>query len=360
MKSIITLLWAILFFPTTNYCQLSPVASENNILICCQATAPDNEFSGLLKWRNFVLLIPQHVSDTDMHNIIAIDTLSIDSVLQHQADSVYHYTTIIFDTSLHNIIHSIQQTIGKHNKYGGFEAAVAVDDSIFFTVETDSLCYVVKGVIKEKEDKYRVVFKPKDILALQKPNYRFDNAGFESLTYLPASKKLVALYENNNLSNAVTGYTFNTDFTHKQSLQFNKPLLFRLTDITAIKDSAGNDALLGMNFFYNDFKKDTGRKATEFNYYFTGDTNKVYTSKQLTAAQSQLHGGNLLKDCFSRVISLHIHNNTVSWQEEEIISYQCDNWEGITSYKKGVLLMVDGKPPGVNCRLSYFELDNQP
>lgn len=153
---------------------------------------------------------------------------------------------------------------------------------------------------------------------------------------------------------------FKTNLTHKQPLQFNKPLLFRLTDVTAIRDSAGNDALLGINFFYNDFKKDTGRKATEFNYYLTGDTNKVYTSKQLIAAQSQLHGGNLLKDCFSRIISLHIHNNTVSWQEEKIVSYQCDNWEGITSYKKGVLLMVDGRPPGVNCRLSYFELDKAP
>src|SRR5207253_2343423 len=156
---------------------------------------------------------------------------------------------------------------------------------------------------------------------------------------------------------AATGYSFNTDFSNNHPLSFNRPLLFRLTDITAIKDSAGNDALLGTDFFYNDFKRDTGTKITEFDYYLTGDTNKIYTSKQLSTAFAEMHGGNLLKDCFSRVISLHIHCNSVSWKEEKVISYKADNWEGITPFKKGVLLIIDGKPPGVNCRLSYFELD---
>ena len=54
---------------------------------------------------------------------------------------------------------------------------------------------------------------------------------------------------------------------------------------------------------------------------------------------------------------MHLHDNAVSWKEEKTISFQADNWEGITPYKKGVLLIIDGKPPGVNCRLSYFELD---
>ena len=130
-----------------------------------------------------------------------------------------------------------------------------------------------------------------------------------------------------------------------------------MTDIAAIKDSTGNEVLLGMNFFYNDFKRDTGAKTTEFNYYLTGDTNKQYSSKQLSTAFAEMHDGNLLKDCYSRVISLHIHDHSVSWREEKVISYNPDNWEGVTSYKKGVLLIIDGKPPGVNCRLSYFELD---
>src|SRR5438309_8775060 len=131
---------------------------------------------------------------------------------------------------------------------------------MFLTVENDSLCYVVKGIIKVESNKYRVIFKPKDMLVLQKPNYRFDNAGFESVAYLPASKRLISFYENNNLQNPATGYSFNTDFSNKKPLHFDKPLLFRLTDITAIKDSTGKDALLGINFFYNDFKRDTGTK----------------------------------------------------------------------------------------------------
>ena len=359
MKSIFTLLLVLLLLPAVNYCQQLPVATEHHIPICCHVTEPDNEFSGLAKWKNYVLFIPQHVSDTDVHNIIAIDTLSIDSVLQHQSDSVYKYTTVLFDTSLHSIIHAIQKVNGMDKGYGGFEAAVVVGDTIFFTVETDSLCFVVKGNIKSNKKGLRVVFKTGDTMQLPKPNYRYDNAGFESLAYLPASKQLVSFYENNNLLNTATGYMFNTDFSNKQTLYFDSALLFRITDITAVKDSAGNDVLLGTQFFYNDFKKDTARKSTEFNYYLTGDTTKTYTSRQLIAAQSQLHGGNLLKDCFSRVIRLQIQGTTVSWKEEKIISYQCDNWESITPYKKGVLLMVDGKPPGVTCRLSYFALEQE-
>jgi hypothetical protein len=360
MKSIPIVLLIILVLPSISTSQPLSITPEERIPVCCHVTEADNEFSGLAKWRNYVLLIPQHATEKDVHQITAIDTLSIDSVLNHQSDSVYRYTTIALDTSLLSIIHTIQNAIGKHYKYGGFEAAVAIGDSLFFTVETDSLCYVVKGIIKEERNKYRVVFNPKDMLVLQKPNYRFANAGFESLAYLPASKQLIAFYENNNLPDAATGYSFNTDFSNKHSLSFNSPLLFRLTDITAIKDSAGNDALLGTNFFYNDFKRDTGTKITEFDYYLTGDTNKIYTSKQLSTAFAEMDGGNLLKDCFSRVISLHINGNSVSWKEEKVINYKADNWEGITPFKKGVLLIIDGKPPGVNCRLSYFELDKEP
>src|SRR4051794_40849357 len=144
MKVLFSLLLIILFLPIASFCQQLPQASEDNIPICCHVTEADNEFSGLAKWRNYVLLIPQHASEMDAHQIIAIDTLSIDSVLNRQSDSVYQYTTITLDSSLHSIIHAIQHTIGTQNKYGGFEAAVAVGDSLFFTVETDSLCYVVK------------------------------------------------------------------------------------------------------------------------------------------------------------------------------------------------------------------------
>ena len=331
MKSTLIVLLIGLFLPIVIFCQQLPKAHEDNIPICCHVTAADNEFSGLAKWRNYVLFIPQHVSDTDTHQIIAIDTLSIDSVLNGQSDSVYKYTTIPLDTSLQAVIDAIQHTIGKHNKYGGFEAAVAVGDSLFFTVETDSLCYVVKGIIKGENNTYQVVFKTKDIMALQKPTYGFDNAGFESIAYLPASRKLVSFYENNNLPNVATGYIFNTDFSNKQRIHFDRPLLFRLTDITAINDSTGNESLLGINFFYNDFKRDTGAKTTEFDYYLTGDSNKRYTSKQLSTAFAEMHDGNLLKDCYSRVISLHIHDHSISWREEKVISYNPDNWEGVTS-----------------------------
>lgn len=357
MKALLLVLLMAWLIPSAVFCQHLPAAQENTIPVCCGVTAADNEFSGLTRWRNYILLIPQHVSDTDVHQIIAIDTLSIDSVLQHQSDTVYKYTTIRFDTSLRSIIHAVQKANKYRHNYGGFEAAVAVGDSLFFTVETDSLCFVVKGIIKAEKHQYRVVFKSSDTMSLPKPDYLFDNAGFESLTYLPSTRQLVSFYENNNLQQAPTGYVFNTSFSSKQPLYFDSALLFRLTDITLAKDSAGNDVLLGINYFYNDFKKDTAPKITEFDYYLTGDTGKVYSSRQLMAAQRHMQGGNLLKDCFSQIVALHIHDGKVSWQQQKIISYHSDNWEGITSYKKGVLTIVDGKPPGVNCRLAYFEME---
>ncbi len=341
-----------------SYSQQLQGAPEKNIPLCCSLTTPDYEFSGLAKWRNFILLIPQHNTVNDIHNIIAVDTLSIDSVLRHQSAIASGYKVLAFDSSLNSVSNAIENTIGPHNKYGGFEAAAAIADTLFFTAETDSLCFVIKGVIKQQKKAYAVVFKVADTMSLPKPDYRFANAGFESIAYLPVTKKLIAFYENNNLTGAATAFTFTTGFKNKTAVHFAAPLPFRLTDVAATTDSAGAEALTGINYFYNDFKNDTTHRKTEFDYYLTDNTDKVYTSLQLGTAASQMHGGNLLKDCFSRIITMHIRGDTLTWQEQKMISYQPDNWEGIASYKKGVILIIDGKPPGVPCRLSYFSLSD--
>ena len=110
MKNLLIVI-LILFLPVRNYSQLLAGAIEKNIPLCCRLTEPDFEFSGLTKWKNFLLFIPQHNTINDVHNIVAIDTLSIDSVLQNQSPVVSSYKIIVFDSSLNAVIKAIEQLL---------------------------------------------------------------------------------------------------------------------------------------------------------------------------------------------------------------------------------------------------------
>ncbi|MDQ2753460.1 MAG: SdiA-regulated domain-containing protein, partial [Bacteroidota bacterium] len=226
---------------------------------------------------------------------------------------------------------------------------VVVNDNIFLTVETDSLCYVVKGTIDGNT--MQIHFKPNDTMSLPKPDYTFGNAGFESIAYLPQQHKLIAAYENNAITSAPTAFVFATNLQNKEAVRFTKPLLFRLTDMSSV---SGN-TLFGLNHYYRDYvdtltcgvmPKGANTLKNEYCYY---------VADHLVEAIKEM-GANPQQTNFTRIVQLCFRNNKIDWQVKKIISYSSDNWEGILPYKKGVLLVVDGRPPGVPCKLSYFEL----
>lgn len=194
-----------------------------------------------------------------------------------------------------------------------------------------------------------VSYGPNDTLSLPKPDYTFGNAGFESIAYLPKENRLIAMYENNAITTAPTAFAFDTGLQNRQPLFLAKPLLFRITDVAFIN---GN-SLIAINHYYRDYNdtitcgvitKGATTLKNEYCYYI-GD--------KLAEATTAMHA-NPQQANFTRLVTLTLANNTLQWKEKKIISYSSDNWEGILPYKKGVLMVVDGRPPGVPCKLSYF------
>ncbi len=331
------------------YTQRTNLPQEHSIYLADSIDNSYYEFSGIAKWRNYVLLIPQHRSATDSYHIVCVDTTSIDSVINHKTLFATKATKLVFSNSLEAVYNSIKQAILPRTDFGGFEGAVVVNNAIFLTVETDSLCFVVKGTIDDAT--MQINFNPNDTMSLPKPDYTFGNAGFESIAYLPQQKKLIAAYENNAITSAPTAFTFTTDLQNKGAVTFTKPLLFRLTDMNFLQ---GN-SLLGLNHYYRDYldtltcgvvPKGANTLKNEYCYYVANHL--AQAKKEMDANPQQAY--------FTRVVQISFHNNKIDWQTKKIISYSSDNWEGILPYKQGVLLVVDGRPPGVPCKLSYFEL----
>lgn len=350
MRTVTAALLISLFLTAeASYAQRTSLPTEYPIYLADSINESHYEFSGIAKWKNKILLIPQHRSAYDKYHIIAIDTGSIDSVINGKAIFATKTSKLLFNNSIDTLYNAIKKSIFPRTDFGGIEGAVVVNDSIFFTIETDSICYVIKGLIDGST--MQINFALNDTLSLPKPDYTFGNAGFESITYLPQQKKLIAMYENNAVTNATTAFTFTTDLKNKEAVLFAKPLLFRLTDIAYF----GGNTMLGLNHYYRDYidtlicgvvPHGANTLKNEYCYYIENDFTEA--SKEMSANPQQTS--------FTRVVQFSFSGKKLSWQKEKIISYSSDNWEGIMPYKNGVLMVVDGRPPGVPCKLSYFKL----
>ena len=208
-------LFLLIFFLSVihSFAQHTSLPTEHPIYLADSIDNSYYEFSGIAKWRNYILLIPQHRSATDNYHIVCVDTTSIDSAIHHKTLFATKTKKLVFSNSLETVYNSIKQAILPRNDFGGFEGAVVVNDNIFLTVETDSLCYVVKGKIDAK--RMRINFNSNDTMSLPKPDYTFGNAGFESIAYLPQQHKLIAAYENNAITTAPTAFVFATNLKNK-------------------------------------------------------------------------------------------------------------------------------------------------
>lgn len=311
-------------------------------------SAPDYEFSGLAKWKDKILLIPQHRNLKDTYNIITIDTAEIDRYLKNLKKANYSirtdeqlYLSNEFTDSLRSIINN--ELAGDSDLYGGFEAAVVNEDMIYFTVETDSpFCFIIKGNIKKDS----ISFLNK--LKLVKPDKCFKNAGFESILYLKDQKKLLALYEKNRDTANPSAFLIDDALQNTpEPVKFKKPLLFRVTDVASI----GGGNMIAINHHYNDCKKDT---CWEFNYYI-GSSNRKKAMKEMGGADPK-------KKSFTRLIKMRLNGNVIDWNVSVIIpikKYDWDyNWEGMIPFKNGVLMIVDGMPSSDTkpyCILKYFK-----
>jgi hypothetical protein len=308
---------------------------------------PGYQFSGLAKWKDKILLIPQHRSVDDSYNIIAIDTLSIDSVLaKTKLDRILASDTLYLTKDFQDTVKSIikDELRNDSRNYGGFEAAIVMNDiMIFLTVETDSpFFYVIKGAIFSDSIKYNRKIK------VPKPDTKYKNAGFESISYLKGLNKLITFYENNRNTADRSAYLLDTSFVDKpEPLKFKNSLLFRLTDAAQVDSTT----LLCLNHYFNDCKFGNEKNCEECDYYI-GKNNLKKAKKEMGKFGPE-------DSCFTRLVKVRYINNKLIWDERAttFISYSLDNWEGIIPYKQGVLMIVDAVPGDTHCKLQYFKLN---
>jgi hypothetical protein len=341
-----------IFFTLLSFLSLATISSQKPykllkeipIPLCCHLDAYYYEYSSLAKWKDKILLIPQRPGERRLNDA---DYIGDAPVKAHALDISDISTNRYHEVTKVSVLNFTNLDVLKNIKgYQGIEAVVVLNNSntIYFAIETDSSidsCFIIKGVIDP--EKFEITVG--NIISLPKPAgwKDNDNAGFESLTYLQAKNKLIAFFEQNNQISIDRAFVIDTALSSYQTLEFKTQLLFRLTDVVQLENS---DTLLGINHYYNDYNS----SSVEFKYYI-GSTN-------VENAKKEMSGEDPCSLSFTRIIKLFLtSDNKIDWKPiSEPVSFSDDNWEGILPFKDGVLMVVDGVPPGQPCKLSYFKL----
>lgn len=327
MKYIFPLLF-LLVFGSAVHAQTSRHGID--IPICCGLDSPAYEYSGLAKWKGKILLIPQY-PDKWENSIFAADSIDIDKAIAQKAKNGIPYTRIKF-TNLDAIRQELKGT------YQGFEGAVVLGNTIFFTLEfSEQTCYLLKGYIYTEKGQAGIVLQPP--YAIAKPRNAYVNAGYESIGYA-GGKDVAVFFEKNSDPKQASVWLVDTSFQQQpKPVLFTKPMYFRLTDVFA----AGNNRFIGINHYFNDYR----RKQKEFNYY-VGVEN-------MDAATRQMNGVSPADSNYTAIVELSLSGGHMSWRTRRLIGYGDENWEGLVPFKKGFLMVVDEYPKDKTPRMRYFE-----
>jgi len=340
MKNLITILAFTTFFLASAFPQKDNHAVPALTVINHLLTAHRYEFSALAKWKDKILLIPQDCKNV-IDSIFMIDSTEIEKVLSRQ-DTTAAYSSFAIKNIRHAVEnHSRVLYIGdvRIENYDGFEAAVVKKDTIFFTVEGEtSFCYLIKGLIDADK---KTVTLLEDTLQLPDTYGNIDNAGYESIAWLPGKDSLVCFFECNK--DTVNAKALGCGSGLKKPLKpvrWSTPLYFRLTDTYAINDSE----MIGINHLF-------------INKTYPRERDEYIECEKLSNVENQLNNGGNIDSCFTQIIKLLLTNGKLRWQPLAFISLNCrDNYEGIVAFKNGALMIVDGEPGLNEGKLIYVSL----
>ncbi len=303
-------------------------AMEDNVWLPDYLLNPEMEMSALCIHGSDLLLIPQYPDKHD-YRIYRLDTTTANNTrksIQSPAPAQALYYTL---SGLDEIK---KQIAAKGEIYEGIEAATTDNaNHIFLSIETSAdaqNCYLVKGYINRKQD----LIVLGNLNPLPRP-LKIKNAGFEAIAYMPDKKKLIAFYEYNRDSATAFAYIINADnCIIERRVQFEKPLYLRLTDITY----TGHGTFAGIN------------------YYYHGDGTTYLSTPEHYAIAEKIIGRDPKTTNYASIIQLSLSGNHITHRPLKSISHANDNWEGIARFGKGYFMIIDGKPPGKPCRLSWF------
>ncbi|MDR6338269.1 hypothetical protein HNQ91_001291 [Filimonas zeae] len=284
------------------------------------------EYSALATIKKQILLIPQY---PDQQKTWSIPVKTVQKTIQQASPA---FTTEAFtEVTLQNLPAVMARVNLGGNFYQGVEGAVAVNNTLFLSIETDEAtdsCYLVKGYKQQQH----IVLDAAHILALPKVKCNgkvVNNAGYESLTYNAATNQLLAVFEYTNVPDVTQtpiGYLADTLLSPAENLTpvyIQQPIPFRITDLCAGK----NGQFYGINFWW----------GGEYTDYFTCNPQTPLPVKD----SAQFRGPAQKLSCYGRVLQLQLDNQQLTWQPLQEIGYDCYNWEGIISVKNRLLVITD-------------------
>lgn len=308
------------------------------------------EYSGMCNYGNRVYLLPQYgdhktlVKKDNLKGeflIYSLLTDSISRVVDGKDSALSAYKTL----KVINLDKLPENVVGK---YEGFEAISIVNNTVFLSIETDDKyenCYLLKARLDTVNN--QVIVDPLHIVNLKRPELIY-NAGFEAVTWLPQEKKLLAYYEYNGMPAGGQGYLIDTSFAKKPEAIKAAQLYFRVTDITP----GAKDAIYGINYFWNG----------DYKYYLDNDKLK-HQEENIKNTIPNLRDS-LIKDTgylqsskttYARIVRLKNRKDS-KWEQVATFPGYKNNWEGLTLYRKGVLIITDANgSKKQNTVLAYVE-----
>jgi hypothetical protein len=290
----------------------------------------NEEFSGMTTWKGRVYLEPQYGDHKETKldgafNLYSIKADSIGRVLDGKDTVLTKFETIKV-INLNKLPDSVKQY------YEGFEALTIVNkQQVYLSIETTDTydyCFLLKGTLDTVKNVLTI--DPRHYSTLKRP-LKISNAGFESVTYLPEKNKLIAYYEFNGSPDGGTGYLLDTSL-NKAPEKIKVPFLyFRITDIA----TTSKGQIYGINYFWNG----------DYDHYLN---NGILTNQDenIKATIPDLRDSitnkpdYLRRKTFARIVTLRNYKDT-QWKQVASFDGYKNNWEGITLFRKGALIITD-------------------
>ena len=290
----------------------------------------NEEFSGITQYHNRVYLLPQYGDhySTKLRGAFNIYSFSSDSINHaiEGKDTLHYFRTI----KVKNLTQLPNEIV---NNYQGFEAIAIANNQVYLTIETKDThyyCYVLKGILDTVNNS--IYIDSRHIIRLHRYPFII-NGGFESLAYLPKQKKLLAYYEFNAMPDGGIGYLIDPNFKSPPKAVKSPYLYFRMTDITATKD----DRLYGINYYYDG----------DYNDYLANGILQHPEQKIKEAIPNLASPLNSdpkylknTKTTDARIVTLKNYKDK-QWQQVVTFDGGKRNWEGITLFNKGALIITD-------------------
>lgn len=289
----------------------------------------EEEFSGMAKFGDHIYILPQYGSSKETglngnFNMYSFRTDSINRVIDGKDTALTSFNTLK--------VNNLEKLPGFiKNTYQGFETLTFLGNSVYMaieTVDTAANCYLVRGVIDTVKKEINI--DPKKYLTLKRPFY-VSNAGYESITWLPRINKLIAFYEFNAAPDGNTAYLIDTSLTKPPETVKTPFLYFRNTDAV----TAPNGGIYALNYFWD------GDYA---NYLDNGivqnagsDIKHAVPSLKDSLAKNLDY---LKTHTFARIVYLKNYRKK-KWRQVAVFEGFKNDWEGITLFKKGALVITD-------------------